>query len=110
MAYIEVCGIDDIPGSSGCKGKKVTVGGKNVALFKSGDGTVYAIENRCPHMGAPLSEGRLEEGPDGPVVTCMLHGKKTNLENCQMVAPAQGSVEKYSVEVKDGRVSVEIPE
>jgi len=40
-----------------------------IAVFRVGD-AFYAIDNRCPHKGAPLGEGALE----GTVVTCPWHG------------------------------------
>lgn len=66
MAYQKVARIDELPVG---RGLCVRVDGIEVGLFRVGD-TIYAMENRCPHAGDPLSEGDLE----GPVVTCPSHG------------------------------------
>jgi nitrite reductase (NADH) small subunit/3-phenylpropionate/trans-cinnamate dioxygenase ferredoxin subunit len=47
----------------------VTVEGRTIALCNV-EGTVYAVDNACPHRGGPLGEGEL----DGRVLTCPWHG------------------------------------
>lgn len=42
---------------------KITAGSLEIALAHRDDGCVFALEDRCPHSGGPLSEGALE--PDG---------------------------------------------
>jgi len=54
--------------------KEVAVEGKELLLIRTG-GKCYAFNNRCPHMGAKLSEGKLE----GTVVTCPRHGSQFDL-------------------------------
>jgi 3-phenylpropionate/trans-cinnamate dioxygenase ferredoxin subunit len=54
--------------------KEVKAGGQAVLLAKVG-GKFYAAENKCPHMGGNLSQGKLE----GTVVTCPLHGSQYEL-------------------------------
>ncbi len=54
--------------------KMVEVNDKEIALFNV-DGSFYAIDNACTHVGGPLSEGEL----DGPQVTCPLHGSIFNV-------------------------------
>ena len=51
------------------KPKAVKVGGHSIALF-SHRGNVYATDNQCPHMGYPLTRGRVRNG----VLTCDWHG------------------------------------
>ncbi len=50
-------------------GKVADIGGKAVAVFSCG-GTIYAVDNICPHRGGPLGEGSLS----GTTVTCPWHG------------------------------------
>ena len=50
------------------KGIVVSIGGRDIALFKSA-GAFYAINNVCPHRGGPLGEGFVE----GAEVTCPWH-------------------------------------
>lgn len=49
--------------------------GEKIALFKKDD-KVYALDDCCPHMDAPLSEGEVENG----VVTCPWHGWKFQVD------------------------------
>ena len=66
MAFTRVATTQEVPADTV---KQVTVAGRKVALFNLG-GTYYAIEDNCPHRGAPLSEGVCE----GTQVVCPWHG------------------------------------
>ena len=65
-AFVKVGSIEDF--SSGL-GKRVTVEGRQVALFRLGD-EFFALDNMCLHRGGPLCEGFIENN----VVTCPWHG------------------------------------
>jgi len=56
--------------------KEVVAEGRKILLAKVGD-RYYAADNRCPHMGAKLSEGTLE----GVIVTCPRHGSEFDLSD-----------------------------
>jgi nitrite reductase/ring-hydroxylating ferredoxin subunit len=62
---------EDIP-AGGMKPYKVN--GKSIVVAHAG-GTFYAVENRCPHLGLPLSAGKVE----GTNITCPFHGSKFDL-------------------------------
>ncbi len=66
MEYVKIDGAAQM--SDGDK-KKVDVSGKPVMLAKLG-GAYYAIDNKCPHMGGSLSDGKLE----GSNIVCPRHG------------------------------------
>ena len=66
MAFRSVARVGEIPEG---RGLCVEIDGIDVGLFRA-EGRIWAMENRCPHAGIPLSEGRLE----GAVVTCRAHG------------------------------------
>jgi nitrite reductase (NADH) small subunit len=63
--FVTVCKRGDIPADGG---KTVMVGDKLVAVFDD-RGSLCAITDTCPHMGASLSAGHLEDG----IVTCPWH-------------------------------------
>ena len=88
---------DVLPGTCA---RVVLPGGDDVAVYNV-DGEFYAIENSCPHRGAPLSEGSL----CGHVVECWLHGWEFDVRtgNCLTVAD---KIKTYEVRVEDGVVSV----
>jgi NAD(P)H-dependent nitrite reductase small subunit len=78
----------------------VLVGEREVALFHV-DGTFYALQNRCPHQGAPLCEGRIT----GQTVTCPWHAWTFRLEDGRM--PAGFSIiDSFDVRVDGGTVAV----
>jgi 3-phenylpropionate/trans-cinnamate dioxygenase ferredoxin subunit len=56
--------------------KKVNLDGHEVMLARVGD-SYYALANRCPHMGADLSAGKLE----GTVITCPRHGSQFDVRD-----------------------------
>lgn len=82
----------------------VTIGGKEIGLFRV-EGTVYAIEDICPHAYALLSSGFI----DGDTVECPLHqacfhiptGKCTN-------PPADRDLAVYPVKIEGGAVFVQL--
>jgi len=66
--------------------KEVLVSDREVLLARVG-GSYYAADNRCPHMGGPLSDGKLHR----KVVTCPLHGSQVDLRNGQVVRWLKGA-------------------
>ncbi len=66
--------------------KKVILDGQEIMLARVGD-DYYALGNRCPHLGADLSAGKLE----GTVVTCPRHGSQFDVRNGKNVRWMHGS-------------------
>jgi nitrite reductase (NADH) small subunit len=96
--FVPVANLDDLPPGSSLG---VQVDGRDVALFNAG-GTVYALENYCPHQGAPLVGGWI----DGTTVTCPWHAWCFNLTDGTMTLGAFAKAEAYDVHVEDNRISV----
>lgn len=93
-----ICPLEDIP-LLGSRIVKPASGG-DIAIFRSADNEVFALHDKCPHKGGPLSQGLVH----GRRVTCPLHGWNIGLEDGQAVAPDVGSCGKFAVKVEDGRV------
>lgn len=95
--WIEVCAIEDIPllGS-----RKLNVGGLKLALVRAESERVYAIEDRCPHKGGPFSEGIVSQDR----VACPLHGQCVELATGRMIAPDEGQVRTFGIELREGRL------
>ncbi|MFB3161677.1 nitrite reductase small subunit NirD [Neobacillus sp. 179-J 1A1 HS] len=87
-------------------GKTVIVGKKEIAVFKTENGDIRAIENRCPHKGGVLAEGILS----GDNVFCPMHDWKISVKDGKVQAPDVGCVQTYPVEIKGGQVYVLIRE
>jgi NAD(P)H-dependent nitrite reductase small subunit len=92
---IELAKVDDIPEDHGLR---VKVEDKQIALFKV-DGEVFAISAICPHAGAFLDMGYLEDY----TIICPLHGWDFDVRTG--VSPNYGVKTKcFPIEVKDGVV------
>ncbi|CAI6080380.1 Assimilatory nitrite reductase [NAD(P)H] small subunit [Paenibacillus sp. JJ-100] len=66
-----------------------------IAVFKLSDGTLHAVENRCPHKGGKLSEGMV----CGTAVHCPLHDWKIDLRSGRVHEPDDGCLNTYQTEV-----------
>lgn len=80
------------------------VGEIAIAVFRYGD-AVHAIEDRCPHRGARLSEGIVY---DGCKVACPDHGWTIDITTGCVEAPEQGQVRRFDAQVRAGWVWVRI--
>ena len=77
----------------------VQADGRAVALFFR-EGEVHAVDNRCPHMGFPLSQGTVEDG----ILTCHWHHARFELEEGDTFDPFADDVQTFPTEVRDGTV------
>jgi nitrite reductase/ring-hydroxylating ferredoxin subunit len=66
------------------------------------DGRVYAVDDRCPHMGFPLHRGTVDQG----LLTCHWHHARFDLSTGGTLDPFADDVRAYPVEIDDGAVSV----
>lgn len=74
-----------------------------IAVFRGEDGRCYALEDRCPHRGAPLSAGVIY---DVCKIACADHGWTIDLASGAVQPPERGQVRTFPVEVCDGQVLV----
>jgi len=95
--WIEIGRLEDIP-ARGARVVRTPEG--EVAVFRTGDDRLFALDNRCPHKGGPLSEGIVFDHK----VACPLHNWKIELETGGAVAPDEGCVRTYPVELGDDGV------
>lgn len=97
MDWIEIGNLDSIPRRSA---RTVETPKGQVAIFRTADNAVFALMNRCPHRGGPLSEGIVS----GRVVTCPLHNWVIDLESGAAVAPDEGCTQRLAVRVENGHL------
>jgi len=71
-----------------------------VAVFRTADGEAYAIDDRCPHKGGPLSQGIVH----GKSVTCPLHGMVISLETGEAQGADKGAVAAIPLRIEAGRI------
>jgi nitrite reductase (NADH) small subunit len=84
--------------------RRLLVGDTPVAIFKTQDGSIFAIIDRCPHKGGPLSQGIVH----GHAVACPLHNWSISLETGQALAPDKGCVKTIPVQIESGRVMLDV--
>jgi nitrite reductase (NADH) small subunit/3-phenylpropionate/trans-cinnamate dioxygenase ferredoxin subunit len=92
--------IEDVPDGRGATVE--LAGGAELALYNVG-GEFYAIENFCPHKGAPLADGRL----CGHTVECGWHGWRFDVRTGQCLTN-RGDVESYKVVIEEGWIKIEV--
>ena len=66
ISWTDVGAVTDVPIRGA---RRVPTPSGDVAIFRTGDGRVFALKDRCPHKGGPLSQGIVH----GHAVACPLH-------------------------------------
>lgn len=99
---IRVAALDDIPEGGGVAVDRAVTGtDDDIALLRDEDGTVWALNDTCPHADASLAEGWVEDG----FVECPLHSSKFCLKSGAVQGlPATEDAVAHRVEVRDGDV------
>ena len=97
MSWLDIGALDDIP-REGARVVKTIAG--CVAVFRTAEDQVFAIDDACPHKGGPLSEGIVH----GNSVTCPLHAWVFSLETGVAQGADEGSVQSYPARVEAGRI------
>src|ERR1700753_2374603 len=101
--WVEIGGLDDIPARGA---RRVRVGGgEPIAVFRTADDQIFALVDRCPHKGGPLSEGIVQ----GCAVACPLHGWVIDLDTGVAQAPDEGGTAVVAVKVGDARILLAMP-
>ncbi len=95
--WIDIGGLDDIPRLGA---RTVDTREGPIAVFRTSDDEVFALLNRCPHRGGPLSEGLVA----GRKVACPLHNWVIDLSTGEAVAPDEGCTTTYPVRIEGGRL------
>ena len=95
--WIEIGALNDIPvlGS-----RVVRTSSGDIAVFRTADDEVFALDDRCPHKGGPLSQGIVHNKR----VTCPLHNFIIELANGAAVAPDEGCTHSHPAKVENGIV------
>lgn len=75
-------------------------GDTKIAVFRTADDDIYALEDKCPHRNGPLSQGIVH----GECVTCPLHNWVISLSTGTATGADEGSTTTFPVRVKDGHI------
>jgi len=95
--WIEIGALSEIPvlGS-----RVVRTAAGDIAVFRTGDDEVFALDDRCPHKGGPLSQGIVHNKR----VTCPLHNFVIELRSGMAVAPDEGCTRAHPAKVENNMV------
>ena len=99
-----VCQLTDIPVLGSRRVTRAT--GMDVAVFRNSEDHVFALLDRCPHKGGPLSQGIVF----GVHVACPLHNWSIGLCDGQASLPDEGCTPQFSVKLEDGVVYLKTAE
>lgn len=95
--WIDIAALNDVP-PRGARVVKTRLG--CVAIFRTAEDKVFAIDDACPHKKGPLSEGIVH----GNAVTCPMHNWVIDLETGMAKGADAGQVNTYEIKVEDGRI------
>ncbi|MDR6537860.1 nitrite reductase small subunit NirD [Variovorax soli] len=99
-----ICRVDDIPVLGARRVARTE--GVDVAVFRNAENQVFALLDRCPHKGGPLSQGIVF----GTSVACPLHNWAIGLDDGCAKAPDEGCTPRFAVKVADGVVHLDAHE
>ncbi len=75
-----------------------------IAVFRTAESEVYAIDDACPHKAGPLSQGIVHD----KAVTCPLHNWVISLETGTAQGADQGKVRTYALKIEAGRILLDV--
>ena len=102
MNWRYVCKLDDLPVLGARVLERSADEGGNIAVFRNSADVVFALLDKCPHKGGPLSQGIVF----GERVACPLHNWSIELKTGDAVAPDVGCTQRFPVKVENSRVFV----
>jgi nitrite reductase (NADH) small subunit len=95
--WIKIGRVEDIPRLGA---RTVLTEQGDIAVFRTSGDEIFALFNRCPHKGGPLSEGIVT----GKVVVCPLHSWTIDLTTGEATAPDEGCTRPVESKVVDGQI------
>ncbi len=102
--WTPVCSVQDIPPLGSRRVARPV--GVAVAVFRNSEDAVFALLDRCPHKGGPLSQGIVF----GTNVACPLHNQVIGLDDGCAKAPDEGCTPRFAVKIDAGTVYLDAHE
>ncbi len=99
--WLDIGALSDVP-QQGARIVKTAHG--CIAVFRTNEDRVYALNDRCPHKGGPLSQGIVH----GDSVTCPMHNWVISLNTGMAQGADSGSVKTYPITVAEGRLLLDV--
>lgn len=95
--WVAVGAIEDIPRRGA---RCVSYGAMTIAVFRTENDRVFALEDKCPHRNGPLSQGIVHDG----CVTCPLHNWVISLETGEAQGADEGATASFPVKLDGGKI------
>ena len=102
VVFTAVCALADIPALGARVVERPGHPEGSVAVFRTADDRAFAVQDRCPHQGGPLSQGIVF----GERVACPLHNWLIELATGCATTPDEGCTRSFPVRVERGVVYV----
>lgn len=104
-AWIDIGSPDDVPLRGA---RRMPAPGGDLAIFRTGDGRLFALRDRCPHKGGPLSQGIVA----GAAVYCPLHNWRIDLATGEPEGAdaGKGCAPAIPLAIEAGRLFVRLPD
>lgn len=101
--WVRIGTLSDIPVRGS---RKLEINDVSIALFRSFDDRVFALEDACPHKKGPLSQGIVHDG----CVTCPLHNWVISLESGKAQGADEGQTRTFSVSIQEDEILINLAE
>jgi nitrite reductase (NADH) small subunit len=93
--WIEIGVLSDVPRRGA---RCITTAMGKIAVFRTASDEVFAVDDKCPHKGGPLSQGIIH----GAQVTCPLHNWVFSLQTGKAQGADEGAVRTYPMRTENG--------
>ena len=101
MRWIPIGSMSDIP-QRGARCVETPIG--RIAIFRTAEDRVFALDDHCPHKGGPLSQGIVH----GAAVTCPLHSWIISLETGKALGADEGCVRTIPIKVEGDKIFISL--
>jgi nitrite reductase (NADH) small subunit len=101
--WLDIGTLNDIPKRAA---RVVKTARGDIAIFRTMDDQVFALDDKCPHKGGPLSQGIVQ----GESVTCPLHNWVISLKTGEAQGADQGCTRTIAVRLQEGRILLSWPD
>lgn len=95
--WVQIGTVNDIPVRGA---RHVHMGDKTIAIFRNADNKIFALEDKCPHGGCPISNGIVHDNS----VTCPIHNWVISLETGEALGADEGQTLAFPVQMDGEKI------
>lgn len=99
--FVEIGLLDDIPVRGA---RQVLNGSQTIAIFRNAESQVFALEDKCPHNGCPVSNGIVHDTS----VTCPVHNWVISLETGEALGADNGQIAVFPIQMNNNRIMLSL--